>query len=145
MEAHPGLERSNHYARERGRVAQPVAQPSGCVGPHPASPGTPPIDRASFTPRTMACATASAAATPSAFRSALASPTDNAITTSPSAMLKTGEIARAIPAEAICASRVACGLARPALVATTTNVVFSFGFGTPPGARRRAPATTLPL
>jgi hypothetical protein len=57
---------------------------------HPAKPGSPPILGALRTARTTACATASAAATPKTFKSACASPSESANTTSPSNMVFTG-------------------------------------------------------
>src|SRR6185503_19263464 len=55
-----------------------------------ASPGTPPIVGASFTARTIACATASAPATPSVSTFASSFPSDSAITISPSDIVFTG-------------------------------------------------------
>src|SRR5712692_1652011 len=91
---------------------------------YPPAAGTPPADRAWVTPRTIARATASAAAAPSALTSARASPIESANTTSPSNVVCAGEITRAIPAAAITAILCASMRPSPALVATATSTVF---------------------
>jgi hypothetical protein len=58
--------------------------------PQPASPGTPPKPFASFTARKIACANASAAATPSILISPSSDPSESANTTSPSTIVFTG-------------------------------------------------------
>src|SRR5579862_644657 len=88
------------------------------------SPGMPPSVGANRTARTMDSDTTSAAATPRESIGAVASPSDRAITRSPSDIVLTGSMARAIPSEANCASFEASSLVSLALVATTTSVVF---------------------
>lgn len=99
-------------------------------------------------------------ATPRTFTSACLSPIDNAITTSPSYMVQTGEIERATPMLPNCASLLVMGFESRALVATTTSVVFLFCKSVRPAPRficsavfaksrdsreTRAPATILPV
>src|SRR3990172_9239036 len=75
------------------------------------------------TARTIARATASAAAAPSASRLLTASPVLRAKTMSPSKIVCAGEITRVRPPCARCARRLASAFDSAALVATTTRVV----------------------